>query len=51
MNTTRMVISKKKAKFSKVMPNELRRDTVKKNANSEGEEQFGVSPRGDRDIP
>ena len=33
-----MVFSKKQAKFSEVMPNELRRETVKKNANSEGDE-------------
>ena len=49
MNTTRMVISMKQAKFSEVMPNELRRETVKKNANSEGDELSIY--RGDGDIP
>ena len=44
-----MVFSKKQAKFSEVMPNELRRETVKKNVNSEGDELSIY--RGDRDIP
>ena len=43
MNTTRMVISKKKANFNKVMPNELKRDTANKNANSKGEELSSCS--------
>ena len=54
MNTTRMAISMKKAKFREMMPNELRRETVKKNANSEGDElsiYSEVGPRGDGDIP
>ena len=56
MNTTRMVISKKKAKFNKVMPNELKRDTANKMPTQKEKSlaaavKFGVGPRGDGNIP
>ena len=56
MNTTRMVISKKKAKFNKVMPNELKRDTANKMPTQKEKSlaaavKFGVGLRGDGNIP
>ena len=56
MNTTRMVISKKKANFNKVMPNELKRDTANKMPTQKEKSlaaavKFGVGPRGDGNIP